>query len=426
MTGTGAGVEATARDRWGSLAGAWLLSVVANAYLIVPASVLPRIAVDTNTDPGTAIWIVSVAFAAWAASNFVLGGAIDRFGDLPVLTVATGAVAVAGVWGWQAGLEGLFLSLAASRALGGIALGAIWTTGANVVGNTFPPDRQGIALGVFTTSAPAGLAIGQFSGPLVANAVGWEANFLLFGLAPIGAFVLLIALYSIRSPGSDRDTATASTPGSGSESEPGTNAADETPAATAAIGTVLRNRSVRFGCAMGFVAYSLFLFFNSWMPTYLTEQLGVSLVASSAFVALFPAVGIVSRAGGGVLSDRVLDRRRLPVMKLSFLAAAPLVGVVAVSRSIPVVVVVLVAAGFAIQLSIGIVYTYVREVVDANTSASALAVLGSAAIAGSFTAPVIAGALIERTGAYTSAFAYAGLLALVGIALAWSAPESNP
>lgn len=32
--------------------GAWVLSVVANAYLIVPASVLPRIARDFGTEPG--------------------------------------------------------------------------------------------------------------------------------------------------------------------------------------------------------------------------------------------------------------------------------------------------------------------------------------------------------------------------------------
>lgn len=423
-TGSGTEADTGAESPWGTLLGAWVLSVVANAYLIVPASVLPPIAADLGVTPGTAVWIVSIAFAAWAASNFALGGAISRFGDVAVLAVASLSVAIAGVWGWRAGLGGSFLSLAGSRVLGGIALGAIWTTGANVVGRVFPVDRQGIALGLFTTSAPTGLAIGQFTGPLVAGFVGWEADFLLFGFATLGGFGLFLAFAPDLRVDSESptDTETETQTETGTKGEPD----DATPAATSAIRTVLTDRSVRYGCGMGFVAYSLFLFFNSWMPTYLTEQFGVSLAASSAFVALFPAVGIVSRAGGGVVSDRLLDHRRLPVMKVSFLAAAPLVAVVAVSRTVPVVVAVLVAAGFAIQLSIGIVYTYVREVVAADASASALAVLGSAAIFGSFSAPVIAGALIEWTDAYTSAFAYAGLLALVGIALAFAAPESNP
>jgi hypothetical protein len=39
---------------------------------------------------------------------------------------------------------------------------------------------------------------------------------------------------------------------------------------------------------------------------------------------------------------------------------------------------------------------------------------------------VIASVLIGWTGTYTAAFAYAGFLALLGIGLAFSAPESNP
>jgi sugar phosphate permease len=35
-------------------------------------------------------------------------------------------------------------------------------------------------------------------------------------------------------------------------------------------------------------------FFNSWMPTYATEEVGVSLAASGVAAALMPFAGIVA------------------------------------------------------------------------------------------------------------------------------------
>ncbi|WP_254546760.1 MFS transporter [Halomarina pelagica] len=386
---------------WTCLAGTWALSLFANAYLIVPASVLPRIMETLDLGPETAIWIVSAAFGAWAATNFLLGFVIDRVGDVRVAAAGTAALLLAGVWGFRAGTAGDFGGLLASRALGGVALAAIWTTGANLVGRAFPTESQGTALGLFTASAPAGIAIGQSAGPLVGNAYGWPANLLAFPLLAAAAFpVFLLAM-----------GATSLAPRTATDS-----LLDD-------LDTVLASPAVRFGCAMSFVGYSLFLFFNGWMPTYLTEEFAVPLSIGSLLVALFPAVGIVSRSTGGLLSDRLLGRRRLPVIRLSFAVSLPIVAAIAVTNTVALLVVLLVVAGFAIQLSIGVFYSYVRESVPAGVAGTALSFLGSTAVAGAFTAPVVAGVLIDWTGAYLAAFAYAAALAALGVLLAWRASE---
>lgn len=397
-TGSGAGTS----GRWGCLAGAWLLSTAANGFLIVPASILPPMMETFGTGPAATIWVVSAAFAAWAVTNFGVGLAIDRTSDFAVATGATLLVAAAGVWGWRAGVGADFLAAVASRALAGIAIGAIWTTGANLVGRAFSVESQGTALGIFTTSAPAGLALGQFFGPIVAAHWGWPANFLGFGVATLVGFGVFLVGY--------RRTAFADVERS-------------VPGLTDMLG-VVREPAVAYGSAMGFLAYSLFLFFNSWMPTYLTSQFTLSLAASSLFVALFPAVGIVSRAGGGVVSDRFLGGRRRPVIRLSFLATAPLVVGVAVTARVGLLVALLVAAGFTVQLSIGIFYSYVREVVEEARTGTALSVLVTACITGSFLTPAFTGWLIDRTGTYDAAFAFAGALAVAGVVFAWRAPES--
>lgn len=397
-----AGRRSETSGRWGCLLGAWLLSVVANSVLIVPASILPPMMETFGTSPGTTVWVVSAAFAGWAVSNVAVGLIIDRTSDLLVASVATLLLVIAGLWGWNTGVAGGFASLLASRAVAGVAIGAIWTTGANLVGRAFSAQRQGSALGLFTTSAPVGLALGQLLGPPIATTWGWPMA--LLGLS--ATTLLGFGLFLVAHRRTDFAPVERSVPN------------------LAALLGVLREPAVAYGSLLGFLAYSLFLFFNSWMPTYLTNEFALSLAESSLFVALFPAIGVVSRAGGGIVSDRYLDGQRRPIVRLSFLATTPLVVAIATTTRVAVLVVVLVTAGFAIQLSIGILYSYVREVVAPERHGTALSLLVTACITGAFSAPAITGWLIDQTASYRAAFGFAGVLGVLGIVLAWFAPES--
>lgn len=397
-----AGVESVTSGRRGCLVGAWLVSVVANSVLIVPASILPPMMETFGTSPGVTVWVVSGAFAGWAASNVAVGVVIDRTSDLTVATAATAVIVATGVMGWTAGAGGDFPSLLASRVLAGVAIGAIWTTGANLVGRAYPASLQGSALGIFTTSAPVGLALGQLLGPPITANWGWPATLLALSATTLLGYGIFLAAH--------RRTDFAPVESS-------------VPSLAGLLG-VVREPAVAYGSALGFLAYSLFLFFNSWMPTYLTNEFALSLAESSLFVALFPAIGVISRAGGGIVSDRYLDGRRRPIVRLAFLATTPLVVAIATTTRVAVLVAVLVTAGFAIQLAIGILYSYVREVVTPARQGTALSLLVTASITGAFTAPAITGWLIDTTRSYQAAFAFAGALGVLGIVLAWFAPES--
>jgi nitrate/nitrite transporter NarK len=144
---------------------------------------------------------------------------------------------------------------------------------------------------------------------------------------------------------------------------------------------------------------------------------------ASLLAAVFPAMGIVSRAGGGVISDRVFGGRRVPVIRLSFLTATPAVVGLWVLPEPAVLVGLLVVAGFVVQLTFGVVYSYVRESVDEQVTGTALSFLATTGIAGAFSAPLVAGALIDGTGTFAAAFAYAAVLGVVGVVAATVAPE---
>ncbi|MFB6305019.1 MAG: nitrate/nitrite transporter, partial [Haloferacaceae archaeon] len=277
------------------------------------------------------------------------------------------------------------------------------TASTNLIGGAVTERNRGTAIGLFITSAPAGFALGQLTTPYVASTAGWPASFLVMSVVAAVAFALLTV--SIRGLAIDPPTNTASMRSN--------------------FAAVLGHPAVWYGCAMAFAAYSYYLFMNSWLPTYLAQEFDLSTAISGALTAVFPAMGVLSRAGGGAISDRLLGQRRIPVLRAAFLISLPVVVLIAVTRRLALILVALVVAGFVIQLTFGVVYSYVREVVDPDITGTALAFLTTAGISGAFSAPLVTGTLIEWTGGYVAAFAYATALTALGLGLSFVAPESR-
>jgi nitrate/nitrite transporter NarK len=375
------------------------MSVALAAYELVPASVTPLVRSSLGVSAAEAGLLVSVMFGTAVVASLPVGIVLDRTNSRVVVAVAVGALLFAGVWGWAAASSESFRSLLASRVLGGLSFIVVWNAGIDVVGRSFDARRRATAVGVFTASGPLGFAVGQGTGPLVADAFGWPAIFPVYtGLAVLG---LLLFWPASRGAG---------------------HAADASAPSRSDLRDVVTNPNVILVGVLGFLAYSLYLFVNSWAPSYLTDELALGLGLSGLIAALFPAIGVVSRISGGVLSDRLFGGRRRPVVLWSFLIAAPAIAAFTVSEAVAVVVVLLIVTGGAIQLCLGLVFAYVRELVTPATAATAVAFLTSVGLAGAFLSPIVGGAIIEIAG-YPVAFGLAGLLGALGAGLAWVAPE---
>lgn len=384
----------------GAVAGLFVLSGAAAAYEIVPASVTPVVMDGLGIGPSAAGWLVSVMYATAVVASVPVGVVLDRTSVRLAVVAAGIALLVAGVWGYAAAAAGAYGWLLASRVLGGFSYVVLWNAGANVAGQAVPEGRRATAVGVFTASAPAGFALGQFGGPLVAGRFGWPATFPAFaGLAVLGVGLFV-----------------ASTGG-------GVDADSATPTRAELAGLVY-NRAAWTLYGLCFLAFALYLFVNSWLPTYLNEGLGTSLAVAGATAALFPVVGIASRAGSGYVSDRLFGGRRRPVVVLAFLAATPAVAGFVAVRSVPVVVALVVVAGLAVQLVIGLVYSYVTEVVAPEVRTTAIAAMTSVGLLGAFLAPIGAGAVIEFAG-FRPAFLLAAAVGVVGVVLATRAPTPD-
>ncbi|MFC7199023.1 MFS transporter [Halospeciosus flavus] len=395
------GLAQTKWGTWSLVAGASLISTGLAAYEIVPASVTPLIRASLGIGPTVAGLLVGVMFGAAVVASLPVGAVLDRTNSRWAMALAVLTLFVAGVWGWHAGRNGDYWSVIASRALGGVAYVVVWNAGIDMVSRAVSDDHRATAVGIFTASGPVGFALGQSTGPLVAARFGWPAIFLAFtGFALLGLALFWPTSRGLGQRGGDAPTLRE-------------------------FGSVLGNRTVWLAGSLGFLSYSLYLFVNSWGSSYLTQEVGLSLALSGLLLAVFPAVGVLSRVSSGVLSDRLFDGRRRPVFLASFGVAAPLVLVFTQLRAVVLLVVLLLLAGFAIQLTLGLSFTYARELVQPRVAATAVAFQTSVGLAGAFVAPIAGGAVVSAAG-FDAAFFLAGVLAVCGTVLAWRAPEPAP
>jgi MFS family permease len=107
---------------------------------------------------------------------------------------------------------------------------------------------------------------------------------------------------------------------------------------------------------------------------------------------------------------------------LAFAVVLPGVVGLVVTTHVGSVVGLVVTAGLGVHLAVGLLFSYVAELVPNEVGATAVALLTAVGLGGAGVAPVAAGVLIERVG-YRSTFLVAGAVGAAGVALAWRAPE---
>lgn len=382
-----------ARRPWLVLSGCFLVSVGFNAYLLSPASLLPLLTGEFSIDKPTAGLAISVAYLSWVLLQLPGGLLLDRHDNRRLVYAAVAVFVVAAAAGAAVDSYQAFL---ATRLLGGSTAVFIWTGNANIVNRSFPADVRALGTSAFVASAPVGLAIAQFAGPHIAAAWGWRAVLVVYPLVTLVGLPLFVL--ALREP-----------------------VGNESRLSMAAFLRTLREPAILAVSLASAFAYALFLFLNSWMPTYATEVLSADLAAAGAAAALIPLAGIVARPGGGWLSDR-LGRRR-PVVLLSFVLALPVVGGLALAGALPAFAAALLLAGFASQLGIGVVYVYSRELAGTGAGGTSLALVTAASVVGALLSPVVGGWIVERLS-WTAAFGFAAALAVAGALSVLAAPRT--
>jgi predicted MFS family arabinose efflux permease len=384
------------QSRLGVFAGCFLISVGGNAYMLAPASIVPLLVDNFGIGKTAAGLSISAAVLGSIFIQLPGGFLMDRYDNRRLMLVGIGLftpVAIAGIFTES------YVAFLATRVIAGLAAGGVFVLGTNIVAEVFAGPRQGFLTTVFLASAPLGFATSQVFGPLLGEAFSWRAPFVAYPVLAVAGYLS----FRLARPAAIRT---------------GERISSE------AFRLALRDRSIWLVSLAGFCSYVLYIFLNSWMPTYADEQLPITLAQAGAVTALLPAVGILARPAGGWLSDRIGYRRR--AVAIASLALA-LPAFIALSRAISILLFagVMLGVGFSLQFGMGVYYVYTRELSAPAVAATSLTVFTTISFTGTLVAPSLGGWLVD-TFSWETAFSFHIGVGLLGIALLALTPDSKP
>ena len=281
--------------------------------------------------------------------------------------------------------------------------GASFAVALPLASRWFPPERQGIALGV-AGAGNSGTVIATFFAPRIAVHLGWPATMAL-ALLPLLLMTVVWTVLAVEPP---RRTAPSDVRG------------------------VLRNGDFWLLCFVYSVTFGGFVGLTTFLPLFLHGEYRLSAIDAGNTTAIAAFLGSAARPIGGFIADRVTGR---------VVAGAVLcvVALCAVAVGAHVSTGVTTAAVFTMLAALGAGNGAVFQMVPRRFPreiAVVTGMVGAAGGIGGFYLPTMLGILKDATGTYlTGLCTYAGLatLAVLVVAVAgrrwratWLAPLHMP
>ncbi|MCL8207587.1 MAG: MFS transporter [Actinomycetia bacterium] len=181
----------------GRVLGVYLLGVFLGALdTNVLGPVFPLLERSFHTTLAWTAWTVTIYTVAYVAATVLAGALGDRLGHKAFFTYGIVAFGVASVVAAVSPSLGLFL---AARAIQGAGAGAVYPNAQAEGMRRFPPERRGLALGIFGATFGLASVLGPIVGGLIGQYLGWPWVFLIN--APLALAVLGMAR---RLPASER------------------------------------------------------------------------------------------------------------------------------------------------------------------------------------------------------------------------------
>ncbi|MEV5869079.1 MFS transporter [Streptomyces tendae] len=329
--------------------------------------------------------LVAVPVVVGSLGRIPVGALTDRYGGRVMFPLVSAATIVPVLYVGLAGHSSLAALLAGGFLLG--IGGTAFAVGVPFVNAWFPPERRGLAIGVFGTGM-GGTAISALSTVRLVDAYGTAAPFLITAA--------VLAVYAVAAALLLRDA-----PGRAVPTEP----LARRLASTLRLGTTWQASALYAVAFGGYVAFSVYL------PTYLKTGYGLTQSDAANRMAGFVLLAVAMRPVGGWLSDRVGPVRVVTGTLAVVLAAA------LVQSSTPALTPVGTAAFLSLAAALGAgsgaVFALVALLAPVNRLGSVTGVVGAAGGLGGFVPPLVMGSLYGTYGSYAL-----GLLLLGAVAAA--------
>ena len=347
---------------------------------------------------------------AYASSQAASGRLFDRIGTRRGFAVSVLVWSIAAMA--HAAARGIG-SLSAFRFLLGLGEGGNWPGAAKVIAEWFPVRERALGMAIVNAASAAGSIVAP---PLVVwlqLRFGWQTTFLVTGAAGFVWVALWWLLYD--------------TPDRHRRVTPEERALIEqdraiSPSATAVPWhALLRYRQVWAIVLARFLADPVWWLYLTWLPLYLYDVRGFSLVQIGMFAWVPYVAADAGALGGGWLSGYLIangwsvHRARQAVMvPAAVLMSAGILAALADSAAVALVLIAIVLFGF--QSWIGNVQTMPSDIFPAEVVASVAGLGGLGAGAGAILFTLATGFIVDRFDSYTPVLTAAGVLPVLATA----------
>jgi NNP family nitrate/nitrite transporter-like MFS transporter len=329
--------------------------------------------------------LVAVPVIVGSLGRIPVGALTDRYGGRVMMPIVSSAAIVPVLFIGFLGHSSL-----AALLFGGFFLGiggTAFAVGVPFVSAWFPPERRGMAIGIFGAGM-GGTAISALTTVKLVKAHGIQAPFLITAVVLVG-YAVLAALLMRDAPGRQAPTQPLSV----------------------RLAATLRLRLTWEASALYALAFGGYVAFSVYLPTYL--KTGYSLAPDDAAnrMAGFVLLAVVMRPVGGWLSDRV-GSVRVITLALSVVVGGAAVQAFTPSLA-PLGTIAFLAMAGALGAASGAVFALVAERAPAGTVGAVTGVVGAAGGLGGFVPPLLLGVLYGHYGSYGAGL---GLLSVVALA----------
>lgn len=264
--------------------------------------------------------------------------------------------------------------------------GTSFAVGVPFVSKWFPPEKQGIALGVFGMGN-GGTAIASFFAPKIAQEGNWHQVFLWFSI-PILILIILF-LFAKDAPSSTGQNKSF-----------------------ADIGRILASSPIVWILSFFyFITFGGFVSFSNYIPKLMVDLYGLPRTTVGSITAFFVIMATVGRPLGGWLSDRIGGRT---ILKFVFIFIGLIGLLLTLGLPLQIFSPVIWGLGFIAGVGNGAVFKLVPQYFAKDTGI-ATGIVGAAGGLGGFFPPLFLGYFRDTFGGYTPGFILLILFTLVSI-----------
>ncbi len=373
-------LQALKDGHWPSLLGAWLHFEVSFMVWLLVGALGVAIAQDFDLSATQKGFLVGVPLLGGALLRMVVGPFADQFGAKRVGMALLGLEVVALVLGWRFG-QNYFHMLGVGLLLG--FAGASFAIALPLASRAYPPERQGLAMGV-AAIGNSGVLLATFFGPRIAELIGWHGT---FGVMIIPVVITAVLFYFLVPDGFGQATFHV------------------TPRASLSVRSVLQQPMMYWLCFLYAVTFGGFVGFSSFLPIFFHDQYQLDMVSAGTITAMCGLAGSLARPVGGYVADRVGGiGLLLAVFPMTAILSVFLCGLFPLIFSLPLIFSTLLFLGFGNGVVFQVVSLRFQGVMG-----TASGFIGAAGAIGGFLLPSWFGLLKDFTGTYAGGFLIFGL-----------------